>query len=69
MTVSEGDDFMLNTRLVSDLENYSDISKKVDESDSMKSAYMLFDKLKKAEDLAEKEGWIDADEIEKELVV
>jgi|UniRef100_UPI004027B1E0 hypothetical protein len=60
---------MLNTRLVSDLENYSDISKKVDESDSMKSAYMLFDKLKKAEDLAEKEGWIDADEIEKELVV
>ena len=30
---------------------------------------MLFDKLKKAEDLAEKEGWIDADEIEKELVV
>ena len=60
---------MLNTRRVSDLENYSDISKKVDESDSMKSAYMLFDKLKKAEDLAEKEGWIDADEIEKELVV
>ena len=60
---------MLNTRLVSDLENYSDISKKVDESDSMKSAYMLFDKLKKAEELAEKEGWIDADEIEKELVV
>ena len=60
---------MLNTRLVSDLENYSDISKKVDESDSMMSAYMLFDKLKKAEDLAEKEGWIDADEIEKELVV
>lgn len=60
---------MLNTRLVSDLEDYSDISKKVDESDSMKSAYMLFDKLKKAEDLAEKEGWIDADEIEKELVV
>lgn len=60
---------MLNTRPVSDLENYSDISKKVDESDSMKSAYMLFDKLKKAEDLAEKEGWIDADEIEKELVV
>ena len=51
------------------MENYSDISKKVDESDSMKSAYMLFDKLKKAEDLAEKEGWIDADEIEKELVV
>lgn len=60
---------MSNTRLVSDLENYTDISKKVDESDSMKSAYMLFDKLKKAEDLAEKEGWIDADEIEKELVV
>ena len=60
---------MLNTRLVSDLENYSDISKKVDESDSMKSAFMLFDKLKMAEDLAEKEGWIDADEIEKELVV
>lgn len=60
---------MLNTKLVSDLEDYSDISKKVDESDSMKSAYMLFDKLKKAEDLAEKEGWIDADEIEKELVV
>ena len=39
----------------------------IDELDRMKAAYTLFSKLQKAEIRAEKEGWVDADELEKEL--
>ncbi|MBR1741990.1 MAG: prevent-host-death protein [Lachnospiraceae bacterium] len=41
----------------------------IDELDRMKAAYTLFSKLQQAERRAEKEGWIDADALEKELGV
>lgn len=41
----------------------------IDELDRCKSAYALLLKLQKAEERAEAEGWIDADELEKELGV
>lgn len=39
----------------------------IDELDRFKQAYTLFSKLHKAEERAEKEGWIDADEMSSEL--
>lgn len=41
----------------------------IDELDRLKSAYILFSKLQKAEERADKEGWIDAEELEKKLGV
>ena len=41
----------------------------IDELDRCKAAYTLLLKLQKAEERAEAEGWIDADELEKELGV
>lgn len=41
----------------------------IDELDRCKAAYALLLKLQKAEERAEVEGWIDADELEKELGV
>jgi hypothetical protein len=41
----------------------------IDELDRFKATYALFSQLKKAEERAEKEGWVDADEVEKELGV
>ena len=37
----------------------------IDELDRYRAAYTLFSKLQKAEERAEKEGWIDADDLEK----
>lgn len=39
----------------------------IDELDRCRAAFTLFSKLQKAEDRATKEGWIDADHLEKEL--
>lgn len=76
---------------VSDLRNYTEVLKKVDDSkrvyltrnghgayaimtiaaadeyDRMKAARALAQDLKRAEDRADKEGWIDADEFDKEM--
>ena len=41
----------------------------IDELDRFRAAYMLTSKLQAAEERAEKEGWMDADELEKELGV
>lgn len=41
----------------------------IDELDRSRAAYTLFSNLKKAEERAEREGWIDADDLEKELGV
>lgn len=41
----------------------------IDELDRYRAAYTLFSNLQKAEDRAAKEGWIDADDLEKELGV
>ena len=41
----------------------------IDELDRYRAAYTIFSKLQKAEERAEKEGWIDADDLEKELGV
>lgn len=41
----------------------------IDELDRYRAAYTLFSKLKKAEERADKEGWVSADEAEKELGV
>lgn len=41
----------------------------IDELDRYKAAYTLFSKLQKAEERAAKEGWTDADALEKELGV
>ena len=41
----------------------------IDELDCYRAAYTLFSKLQKAEARASKEGWIDADDLEKELGV
>lgn len=39
----------------------------IDELDRCRTAYTLFSKLKKAEERADEEGWISAEELEKEL--
>lgn len=41
----------------------------IDELDRYRAAYTLFSKLQKAEERAAKEGWTDADDLEKELEV
>lgn len=41
----------------------------IDELDRYRAAYTLVSKLRKAEERADKEGWISADEAEKELGV
>lgn len=41
----------------------------IDELDRYRAAYNLFEDLKKADERAEREGWIDADDLEKELGV
>lgn len=41
----------------------------IDELDRCRAAYTLFSQLKKAEEWADKEGWISANELEKELEV
>lgn len=39
----------------------------IDELDRYRAAYTLFSKLKNAEERANREGWISADDLEKEL--
>ena len=41
----------------------------IDELDRCRAAYTLFSKLKKAEEHGDKEGWVLADDVEKELGV
>ena len=41
----------------------------IDELDRYRTAYTLFSKLQKAEDRAAREGWVDADDLERELGV
>ena len=41
----------------------------IDELDRYRTAYPLFSKLQKAEDRATREGWVDADDLERELGV
>ncbi|MCM1101796.1 MAG: prevent-host-death protein [Clostridium sp.] len=41
----------------------------IDELDRYRAAYTLFSKLKKAEERADKDGWISADDLERELGV
>ena len=41
----------------------------VDELDRIKAAYLLLSKLQNAKEKADKEGWVDADALEKELGV
>lgn len=41
----------------------------VDELDRIKAAYLLLSQLQNAEKKADKEGWVDADALEKELGV
>ena len=41
----------------------------IDELDRYRAAYTLVSKLRKAEERADKEGWISADDVEKELEV
>ncbi len=41
----------------------------IDELDRYRAAYTLGSKLRKAEERADKEGWISADDVEKELGV
>lgn len=41
----------------------------IDELDRYRAAYTLFSKLKSAEERADREGWIPADDLEKELGV
>ena len=41
----------------------------IDELDRYRAAYTLFSKLKSSEERANKEGWISADDLEKELGV
>lgn len=41
----------------------------IDELDRYRAAYTLFSKLRKAEERADKEGWVSADDVEKELGV
>lgn len=84
---------MPNIKPISDLRNYTEVLKQVDDSsrvyltrnghgeygiltmaeidelDRCRAAYTLFSKLKKSEERADKDGWISADELEKELGV
>lgn len=39
----------------------------IDELDRYRAAYTLFSKLKESEERADKEGWVSADDAEKEL--
>lgn len=39
----------------------------IDELDRYRATYTLISKLKKAEERADKEGWVSADDVEKEL--
>ena len=41
----------------------------IDELDRYRAAYTLISNLRKAEERADKEGWISADDVEKELGV
>ena len=41
----------------------------IDELDRYRAAYTLVSKLRKAEERADKEGWVSADDVEKELGV
>ena len=41
----------------------------IDELDRYRAAYTLVSKLRKTEERADKEGWISADDVEKELEV
>lgn len=41
----------------------------IDELDRLRAAYTLFSNLQKAEERAEKEGWVDAETLERELGV
>lgn len=41
----------------------------IDELDRYRAAYTLFSKLKESEERADKEGWVSADDAEKELGV
>lgn len=41
----------------------------IDELDRYRAAYTLISKLRKAEERADKEGWVSADDVEKELGV
>lgn len=41
----------------------------IDELDRYRAAYTLFSKLKATEERADKEGWVSADDVEKELGV
>ena len=43
--------------------------KEIDELDRLKAAYTLFANLQRAEERAQKEGWIEAEDLEKELGV
>lgn len=84
---------MPNIIPISDLRNYTEVLKQVDDSsrvyltrnghgeygiltmaeidelDRCRADYTLFSKLKKAEERADKDGWISAEELEKELGV
>lgn len=54
---------MPNIRPISELGNYTEVLKQVDASNT------LICKLKKAEERADKEGWVCANDVEKELGV
>lgn len=84
---------MPNIKPISDLRNYSEVLKQVDDSnrvyltrnghgeyailtmseidelDRYRNACTLLSKLKKAEERADQEGWISADDLERELGV
>ena len=84
---------MPNIKPISDLRNYTEVLKEVDETnrvyltrnghgkygiltmeeidelDKYRAAYMLLTNLKKAEEEAEREGYISAEDVEKELGV
>ena len=84
---------MPNIKPISDLRNYTEVLKEVDETnrvyltrnghgkygiltmeeidelDRYRAAYMLLTKLKEAEEEAEREGYISAEDVEKELGV
>ena len=84
---------MTNIKPISELRNYTEVLKEVDENnrvyltcnghrkygiltmeeidelDRYRAAYMLLTKLKEAEEEAEREGYISAEDVEKELGV
>ena len=84
---------MPNIKPISDLRNYTEVLKEVDETNRVyltrnghgkygiltmeeideleryRAAYMLLTKLKEAEEEAEREGYISAEDVEKELGV